>query len=89
LDNAIHARFRRAVSAGEFSRASALWEAYAEQVAAEIRGGICPAAQFSQMRELMDWTRGIVTCARAHGQLRINTRRTELHAAAVYKRPLR
>jgi hypothetical protein len=89
VNSEIHALIRRAVSAGEFGKASALWETYAEQVAGEIRGGICPETRLAQMRELMEWTRGVVTCARAHAQLRLNTRRMKLHAATIYGRPLR
>jgi len=89
VDSEIHTLIRRAVSAGEFGKASALWDAYAGQVADEIRGGGCGEARLAQMRELVEWTRGIVTCTRAHAQLRLNTRRTKLHAASIYRRPLR
>jgi hypothetical protein len=88
VNSEIHAQLRSAASAGEFGKASALWEAYAEQVAGEIRAGTCGETRLAQMRELIEWTRGVVTCARAHAQLRINTRRTKLHAAAIYGRPL-
>lgn len=89
MNNEIHARIRCAISAGEFGKASALWETYAEQVAGEIRGGNCGEAGLAQMRELIEWTRGVVTCARAHAQLRLNNRRKKLHAASIYGRPLR
>jgi|HubBroStandDraft_3_1064219.scaffolds.fasta_scaffold560448_2 hypothetical protein len=89
MDIEVHAQIRRAVSAGEFGKASALWEAYAEQVAGEIRGGTCPEARLAQMRELVEWTRGVVICARAHAQLRLNTGLMKLHAASIYRRPLR
>jgi hypothetical protein len=88
MDSEVHARIRRAVSAGEFGKASALWETHAEQVTGEIRRRSCPEARLSQMRELIEWTRSAVTCARAHAQLRLNTRRTKLHAASIYGRPL-
>jgi hypothetical protein len=77
------------VSAGEFGKASALWETYAGQVAEEIRTGNRPAAQLAETRDLMDWTRGVVICARAHAQRRIHLQLTKLHAAAAYSRPLR
>jgi hypothetical protein len=89
MDSEAHARIRRAVSAGEFGKASALWDTYAEQVAGEIRSRGCPEVRLAQMRDLIEWTRSAVTCARAHAQLRINTRRTKLHAASIYGQPLR
>jgi hypothetical protein len=79
---------RRAVAAGEFDKASELWEAYAEQLAEAIRGGTGSALELLQMRDLIDWTRRVVACAHAHSQLRINTRRMELHVAATYGRRL-
>jgi hypothetical protein len=86
MDSEIQALIQCAVSAGEFGKASALWETYAEQTAGKIRGGTCPEAPLAQMRELIDWTCGAVTCARAHAQLRLNARRTKLHAASIYGR---
>jgi hypothetical protein len=77
---------RHAVAAGEFGKASALWETYAAQFTEVIRVRSCSTAQLAQMRELIDWTRGIVTCARAQAQRRINTRLTGLHVATVYAR---
>jgi hypothetical protein len=88
MDSEINARIRRAVSAGDFGIASGLWETYAAQVAGEIRGGICSASQLAQMRDLIDWTRGVAICARAHAQRRIDTQLTKLHAVSVYGRPL-
>jgi hypothetical protein len=89
MDIEVHARIQRAVSAGEFGKALALWDAYAEQVAGEIRGGICPEARLAQLRDLIGWTRSVVACRGAHAQLRLNTQRTKLHAASIYSRPLR
>ena len=88
MDSEVYLRIQDAISAGEFPKASYLWEQYASQVAGEIRDGRCSLARLAQMGELLEWTRGIVTCTRAHAQRRMNTRRTELHAAAVYGRPL-
>ena len=82
-------RIRSAVSAGEFGDAAALWEIYAGQAAGEICGGVLPEARLARMRELIEWTRSVVACARAQAQFGINTRRTQLHAAAIYGRPLR
>jgi hypothetical protein len=84
----IESRIRSAVSAGEFGQASALWEIHAQQVADAAGGGSCSAAELAQMRELIEWTRSVVSCARAHAQLRLNARRTKLHAASIYGRLL-
>ena len=89
MNSEIHARIRRAVSAGEFAKASALWETYGLQVTDAIRGGAFSAAELVQLRELIDWTRCVVICARAQGQRRMNTRTMKLHAAAAYGRPSR
>jgi hypothetical protein len=89
MDSETQTGIRRAVSAGEFGKASALWETYAAQLTETIRSRSCSAAQLAQMRELIDWTRGIVTCTRAQAQRRINTRLTGLHGATVYGRQVR
>jgi len=88
MDRDAHSGIRRAVAAGEFGKASALWETYAAQVADAIRGGYCSAAELAQMGELVVWTRRVVICAQAHAQRRISTRITKLHAATAYGRPL-
>jgi hypothetical protein len=89
MDSETQTGIRRAVAAAEFGKASALWEIYAAQLTEKIRSRTCSAAQLAQMRELIDWTRGIVTCAHAHAQRRINTRLTGLHVATVYAREVR
>jgi hypothetical protein len=89
LHSEIQARIRCAVSAGEFGKASALWETYSQQVTDATRGGACSAAELARMRECIEWTRNVVTCAHAHAQLRLNTWRTQLQAAAIYGRPPR
>jgi hypothetical protein len=86
MNSDVEARIRSAVSAGEFGDTAALWETYAAQVAGEIRGGRCPAAELAQMRGLIDWTRGVAICTRAQAQRRINVHLTKLHAASVYGR---
>ena len=85
----IQSRIRSAVSAGEFGKASALWETYAQQVADATRGGTCSASELAQMREIIEWTRSVTTCAHAHAQVHLNIRRMKLHAASIYGRPLR
>ena len=89
MSSEVQSRIRCAVSAGEFGKASALWEIYAAQVADEIDCGTCSASRMAEMHELVEWTRGVVICAAAHAQRRIDTQLTRLHAAAAYGRPPR
>jgi hypothetical protein len=89
MDSDAHSGIRRAVTAGEFGKASALWETYAAQAADAIRSKAFSATDMAQMRELIDWARRAVTCARAQAQRRINTRLTGLHVATVYGRQVR
>ncbi len=86
MDIETDARIRCAVSAGDFGKASELWESYAAQVADAIRRGTCSAADLAQMRALVEWTRGMVICSRAQAQHRMRNRITKLHAASVYRR---
>jgi hypothetical protein len=88
MDSEIQAGIRRAVSSGEFGKASMIWEAYALQMADAFRGGTCSAEELAQMREIIEWTRSVITCVRAHAQLHLNTQRTRLHATSIYRRPL-
>jgi hypothetical protein len=82
----IHAQIRSAVSAGHLDQASALWETYASQVVDEIRGGVCSRERLAQMRELIEWTRGVTASGRAQAQRRLDIRVTGLHVAAAYSR---
>ncbi len=84
MDSQAHSAIRHAVSSGEFAKALDLWTAYAGQVSAEIDAGTCSEERLAQIRELLEWTRGVVICAHAHARHALNTRLTELHAAAAY-----
>jgi hypothetical protein len=89
MPNETQVGIRRAVSAGEFGKASALWETYVAEVTEAIRGGYLTAPELAQMGELVEWTRNVIICARAHTQRRLSTRITKLHAATAYGRPIR
>jgi len=83
----IDKQIRDAVSAGELSKASELWDTYAAYLAGEIRAGNGSEAKLDQVRNLMEWTRGVTACAQAHAEQALNSQRTSLHAAAVYGQP--
>jgi hypothetical protein len=80
-------QFRGAVSSGEFERASQLWNEYAAERLAEARRGC--GDKLPEMRELMEWTRVVVTCSRALALRNLRTRLTEVHAACAYGRAAR
>ncbi len=80
-------QFRGAVSSGEFQRASQLWNDYTAERLVEARRGC--GDKLPEMRELMEWTRTVVVCARAHALRNLRTRLTEVHAACAYGRAAR
>jgi hypothetical protein len=86
MDSELDAQIRSAVSAGHMDQASALWETYASQVVDEIRGGDCSVERLTQMRQLIEWTRGVTASGRAQAQRRLDIRVTGLHVASVYSR---
>ena len=81
---------RQAVSSGEFGRAQLLWKECSEALAGELTSGHLSKARLAEVRELlcevrelMEWSRTVVLCARAHLQDRLNT----LHVAREYEIP--
>jgi hypothetical protein len=86
VDSEIQAAIRSAVSAGQLAHASALWETYASQMVEEIRRGVCSQERLAQMRELIEWTRGVTASERAQARRRLDVRLTGLHVAAAYSR---
>jgi hypothetical protein len=84
MDKPLVAQIREAVSSGEYERASQLWSLYAEERFAEVHRGC--GDKLPEMRELMEWTRVVVLCARAQALRTIRTRLTEVHAADAYVR---
>jgi hypothetical protein len=78
------ARFREAVSSGEFTRASELWNSYAAERLEEARRGC--GDRLPEMQELMEWTREVVACSRAQSLRTVRTRLMEAYAAGAYER---
>lgn len=87
MDEPLAERFRKAVSSGEFHRGSELWNAYAAERLTEAQHGC--GEKLPEMRELMEWTRRVVLCARAQALRKLRTRLTEVHAAGAYGRAAR
>jgi hypothetical protein len=81
---------RQAVNSGEFGRAQLLWRDCSGALAEELTKGSLTEARLaevrellSEVRELMEWSRTVVLCARAHLQNRLNS----LHVAREYEIP--
>jgi len=72
---------RQAVMCGEFSRAQFLWEECVAGLTGELSAGSLTAAKLAEVRELVEWSRNLVMCRRAHLQDRINS----LHVAGEYE----
>jgi hypothetical protein len=83
MDDLPQIRIREAVASGEFKRAQDLWDAYIMQLEVELRHGSLSATKLAQVRDLMDWSRGVALCARLHAQDRLNS----LLIAAEYGNP--
>ena len=75
---------RQAVSAGEFSRARLLWQECAAGLAEEVSNGTLTEARLSEARRLVDWSRDVVLCERAHLLHQLNRQ----HVAGEYAHPV-
>jgi len=82
---------RQAVNSGEFGRAQLLWRECSAALAEELTRGHLTKARLAEVRELlgevrelMEWSRMVVLCARAHLQDRLNI----VHVAREYEIPV-
>jgi hypothetical protein len=64
---------REAVAAGEYQRATVLWNEYVTEVLEEINRGTCTQAVMEETAELLEWSRGVVLCDRARAQSQLTT----------------
>ena len=82
---------RQAVNSGEFGRAQLLWRECSAALAEELTSGHLTKARLeevrqllAEVRELMEWSRMVVLCARVHLQDQLNS----LHVAREYEVPV-
>jgi hypothetical protein len=71
---------RKAVASGEFEEAQRLWTGYMAHLHEELRQGSFSETRLAAAAELVEWSRRVVICARAHAQDRLNN----LHVAEQY-----
>ena len=58
-----------------------MWRECSAALAEELTNGHLTKARLAEVRELMEWSRMVVLCARAHLQDRVNS----LHVAREYE----
>jgi hypothetical protein len=71
---------RQAVSSGEFCRAHLLWQECAAGLLEELSNQTLSAARLKEVGELVEWSRTVALCSRAHLQDQLNG----LHVAREY-----
>jgi hypothetical protein len=75
---------RQAVNSGEFGRAQFLWQECAAGLAEELSRGSLSEARLKEVGELVEWSRIVALCERAHLQDQLNS----LHVALEYESPV-
>ena len=72
---------RQAVNSGEFSSAQVLWSECAVGLTEELHDGSLTEARLCEVRQLVEWSRTVVLCARARLMDQLNS----LHVAGEYE----
>ena len=78
---------RHAVNSGEFDRAQLLWNECAAGLAEELSNRCLSAARLAEVRELVEWSRTVVLCERAHLRNKLNRLQSELRVTGEYGMP--
>ncbi|MGD0773759.1 MAG: hypothetical protein ABSC05_13145 [Candidatus Solibacter sp.] len=66
---------RQAVNNGEFFRAQLLWQECVAALSEEWSRGCLTEARLGEVRALVEWSRTVVLCARAHRMRQLNSLR--------------
>jgi hypothetical protein len=78
---------RHAVNSGEFDRAQLLWNQYAAGLADELSNRCLSVARLAEVHELVEWSRTVVLCERAHLRSKLNRTQSELRVTGEYGIP--
>jgi hypothetical protein len=78
---------RQAVTSGEFERAQLLWNQCAAEMAEELASRRLTVARLVEVRELVEWSRVVILCERAHLQTQINRMQSEMRVTGEYGLP--
>ena len=77
--------FRGAVGSGEYERAHRLWNECAAVLDEEVGIRGLSEGDVAGVGELLEWSRTVVMCERAHLQEQLNRLQAELHVEAGYE----
>ena len=72
---------RYSIERGDFLRAAVLWEEWSRELPARIASGEADQAEWTRAKELYQWSRDVVLCARSGFLDHLNT----LHAVEAYR----
>jgi hypothetical protein len=78
---------REAISSGEFQRAQLLWGSSVAELTEEFESGCFSQARLAEIRELVEWSRTVFLCDRAHLQDQLRRLQAELRVASGYQCP--
>ena len=87
MDGHLTEPIRQAIACREFQKAQLLWDGYAALLRQEMPKGSITEARLAEVRELVEWSRRVVLCARAHAQSRLDSMRDSMRVAQTYGRP--
>lgn len=83
VDDSLTGPIRAAVASGDLQQAQLLWDGYMAQLSQEVSQGSLSQARLTEAGELVEWSRRVLLCARAHAQDSLNS----MHVAGQYDDP--
>lgn len=80
MEGELTQEIREAIAAQDYALALRLWNAYVSQVRQELNDRSFPAERMAELRELFEWGRNALLCARSQNQDHLNA----IHVVAAY-----
>jgi len=80
MEHDVRDRIREAIACEDYGTALREWNGYAARLGDDFRRGLVSAERMAEVREVFEWSRNTLLCARAHDLARLNAMR----AAAAY-----
>jgi len=80
MQNLTNDAIRQAMATGQYELAERLWNGYMARLQEELQRGSLTQASLDDAREILEWSRLTMACARARAQSRLGS----LHIAGAY-----